>query len=439
MADLDAFLSEINELEEKVKKGDIDPSEEVTVAPATTATTDKPASTGASKPAASAVASKAASPGTSAARKRPGAEVASNPRPGKKKRTAATSTGAAATGAGVVAVMRAPQHRLTVKDPLAPKPAPVAPQQYGATMYGMMNQQRPGMMYQPPPETQDPFMQQQSAYEYNPYAYERAKQQESEGSHNQSRTAVGGERKMSAAAMAVARATGKLPKKVNKHKFVRSAAGAVWHDKSLQQWPENDFRLFIGDVGNECSEELLSKAFSHYKSFAMCKVIKDKDSKKNRGYAFVSLLDPDDASRAIQEMNGAWRLKHGCVCVLVGLCVVSPKVRAPVQTPGKYVGNRPIKVRRSTWNNREISNVRVPGCDVLSTTQRLLSVFSQLTPTCCCWRPDESTKQVIPEAPEKTATPGTTRVLRRAVKKNARSTTLFLHVGVRRVVLGGRG
>lgn len=42
-----------------------------------------------------------------------------------------------------------------------------------------------------------------------------------------------------------------------------------------------------------------------YKSFAMAKIVRDKISRKTKGYGFVSLLDPHDAARAIREMNGA--------------------------------------------------------------------------------------------------------------------------------------
>lgn len=45
----------------------------------------------------------------------------------------------------------------------------------------------------------------------------------------------------------------------------RKAAGGTglesWVDASLAEWPENDFRIFVGDLGNEVNDDLLTKSF----------------------------------------------------------------------------------------------------------------------------------------------------------------------------------
>lgn len=48
---------------------------------------------------------------------------------------------------------------------------------------------------------------------------------------------------------------------------------------------------------------------------------------KGRGYGFVSFLDPMDCAKAIREMND------------------------------KYLGTRPMKIRKSTWKDRDIEKV----------------------------------------------------------------------------------
>lgn len=58
----------------------------------------------------------------------------------------------------------------------------------------------------------------------------------------------------------------------NKKVVVREAAGQRWVDPTLAEWPDNDFRIFVGDIGNEVNDEALSKAFSRYPSFAKAKV-----------------------------------------------------------------------------------------------------------------------------------------------------------------------
>ncbi|VAI75086.1 unnamed protein product [Triticum turgidum subsp. durum] len=51
----------------------------------------------------------------------------------------------------------------------------------------------------------------------------------------------------------------------------RRAAGQSWEDPTLTEWPENDYRLFCGDLGNEVNDDVLSKAFSRFPSFNMAK------------------------------------------------------------------------------------------------------------------------------------------------------------------------
>lgn len=95
----------------------------------------------------------------------------------------------------------------------------------------------------------------------------------------------------------------------------RTVAGFSWVDHTLAEWADDDFRVFVGDLGNEVNDDVLSAAFAHYPSFLKSKVIRDAKSGKSKGYGFASFKDPWDMTRALREM------------------------------PGKYVGNRPIKVR----------------------------------------------------------------------------------------------
>jgi hypothetical protein len=55
--------------------------------------------------------------------------------------------------------------------------------------------------------------------------------------------------------------------------FVRTGAGEVWVDDTLKDWPENDYRIFVGDLGKETNTEMLAKIFQPYKSFAKAKVM----------------------------------------------------------------------------------------------------------------------------------------------------------------------
>ncbi|KAG0756797.1 hypothetical protein G6F29_011487 [Rhizopus arrhizus] len=113
-------------------------------------------------------------------------------------------------------------------------------------------------------------------------------------------------------------------KKKKKKNYVRVAGGEVWEDPTLADWDDQDYRLFAGDLGNEVTEELLFKTFSKYPSLTRTRVVRDSRTMKSKGFGFISFKDPDDFVRAWREMNG------------------------------KYVGNRPIKLRKSTWKERNI-------------------------------------------------------------------------------------
>ncbi|KAF0753471.1 hypothetical protein AaE_005696, partial [Aphanomyces astaci] len=111
-------------------------------------------------------------------------------------------------------------------------------------------------------------------------------------------------------------------------KFLRAAAGKVWEDSTLAEWPENDYRLFCGDLGNEVTDELLSQAFAAYASFAMARVVRDKITHVSKGFGFVSFMDGLDAMKAMREMNG------------------------------RYIGNRPVKITKGKWQDRALDVVK---------------------------------------------------------------------------------
>ncbi len=66
----------------------------------------------------------------------------------------------------------------------------------------------------------------------------------------------------------------------------------------------DDFRIFCGDLGNEVTDETLSRVFSKYPSFLKAKVVRDKRTNKTKGFGFASFRDPNDFARAMREMNG---------------------------------------------------------------------------------------------------------------------------------------
>lgn len=124
---------------------------------------------------------------------------------------------------------------------------------------------------------------------------------------------------------------------------LRKAGGKVWSDATLEEWPDDDYRVFCGDLGNEVTDELLTNAFRHFKSFQKARVIRDRRTGKGKGFGFVSFGDPEDMLRAMNEMDM------------------------------KYVGNRPIRVTKSKWKDRDIGSERNKHIGDLSTTTPIAS------------------------------------------------------------------
>ncbi len=160
--------------------------------------------------------------------------------------------------------------------------------------------------YNETPSTMTEFESQQRAYTYDPNI---AAQQATEASESRKDMSNGQGQK-------------NKPKK-----NIRAGGGRVWEDSTLNNWPDNDFRIFVGDLGNEVHDDMLTEHFKKYHSFAMAKIVRAKSSGKSRGFGFVSFLDGFDMMKALREQNG------------------------------KYLGNRPMKLRKSTWKDRDIKEV----------------------------------------------------------------------------------
>ncbi|KAJ2004835.1 hypothetical protein GGI04_002469 [Coemansia thaxteri] len=111
-------------------------------------------------------------------------------------------------------------------------------------------------------------------------------------------------------------------KHAKKRRCVRMAGGQVWEDSTLDEWPADDYRLFAGDLGPEVTTELLEQVFGKFRSLQKTHVVMDKKTGKSRGYGFLSFGDADEFLAAWKEFNG------------------------------KYVGSRPISLRRSSWKDR---------------------------------------------------------------------------------------
>jgi hypothetical protein len=103
---------------------------------------------------------------------------------------------------------------------------------------------------------------------------------------------------------------------------IRSGGGTSWQDPSLLEWDPAHFRLFVGNLAGEVTDDSLLKAFAKYPSVQKARVVRDKRTTKSKGYGFVSFSDGDEYFQAARDMQG------------------------------KYIGSHPVLLRRSTTEVR---------------------------------------------------------------------------------------
>ena len=107
-------------------------------------------------------------------------------------------------------------------------------------------------------------------------------------------------------------------------------AGKTWVDPNLDAWPDNDFRIFVGNLDPTVTDADVWQHFSRYPSLLKAQVMVDKHKPgaPSRGYAFVSLGNALECAKALRELD---------------------------QT---FLGSRPCRLKRSNWKDRELTHVR---------------------------------------------------------------------------------
>ena len=63
--------------------------------------------------------------------------------------------------------------------------------------------------------------------------------------------------------------------------------------------------IYVGNLNYEVNENDLTEVFEAYGTVNSSKVIIDKYSGRSKGFGFVTMENPDEANRAIRELNGA--------------------------------------------------------------------------------------------------------------------------------------
>lgn len=145
---------------------------------------------------------------------------------------------------------------------------------------------------------------------------------------------------------------------MNKRMCLGKELKVNWATSPGNSGPKQDtskhYHIFVGDLSPEIETQQLREAFCPFGEISDCRVVRDPQTLKSKGYGFVSFVKKADAENAISTMNGQW------------------------------LGSRAI---RTNWATRKPLSNRTadPGVGVNSTARQLTfdEVYQQSSPTNC--------------------------------------------------------
>ncbi|XP_023338209.1 nucleolysin TIA-1 isoform X5 [Eurytemora carolleeae] len=69
---------------------------------------------------------------------------------------------------------------------------------------------------------------------------------------------------------------------------------------------QEHYHIFVGDLSPEIETQTLKEAFLPFGDISDCRVVRDPQTLKSKGYGFVSFVKKVEAENAIALMNGQW-------------------------------------------------------------------------------------------------------------------------------------
>lgn len=71
--------------------------------------------------------------------------------------------------------------------------------------------------------------------------------------------------------------------------------------------------IFVSNISFKVREQALSELFSQYGEVASVRIIKDKESRRSKGYGFVEMPNDNEANAAINALNGTTHYERNIV------------------------------------------------------------------------------------------------------------------------------
>nr|POE93624.1 putative rna-binding protein c22e12.02 [Quercus suber] len=130
----------------------------------------------------------------------------------------------------------------------------------------------------------------------------------------------------------------------------RKGGGEQWEDKTLLEWDPTQFRIQVGNLAGEVTDDSLAKAFASY-GVAKARVIRDKRTTKSKGYGFVSFTDAEQGFKAAREMVNKYIGSHP-VTIARAKTDVKPTVIKDSRHQ-KNKNNRNSKNKKNDYKERE--------------------------------------------------------------------------------------
>jgi RNA recognition motif-containing protein len=71
--------------------------------------------------------------------------------------------------------------------------------------------------------------------------------------------------------------------------------------------------IFISNISFKVREQALSELFSQYGEVVSVRIIKDKETRRSKGYGFVEMANDSEANAAIEALNGVEHFERNIV------------------------------------------------------------------------------------------------------------------------------
>jgi RNA recognition motif-containing protein len=62
--------------------------------------------------------------------------------------------------------------------------------------------------------------------------------------------------------------------------------------------------IFVSNISFKVREDSLTELFSQYGEVTSARIIKDKETRRSRGFGFVEMANDEDGQKAIDALNG---------------------------------------------------------------------------------------------------------------------------------------